>query len=184
MHARVDDEKLVFSIPYNAQTLSVAPTSWYNKNLLRIEREQAKQINVAQLALVRSADDNKKWQLSDLKEVEQMVDTEKESVLSLLLTPSFTDVIGSSLNDEQAGATSALDYTITFQDGTSRTMSYSGPIGEKEEYILKSSDHPFYLKATKGVVDRIKGIDRSKLVEEKKVEEVEQESPTENNITE
>ena len=101
-----------------------------------------------------------------------MVDSEKESVLSSLLTPAFTDVIGSSLSDDQAAATSALDYTITFQDGTSRTVTYSGPVGDKEEYILKSSDHPFYLKASKAVVDRIKGIAREKLVEEKKVEEV------------
>ncbi len=166
---RVDDSNDTYLLPFETYRVSTYETSWRNSDLLKRPKEEMSEIKIGKLKLVKNDDDV--WQLSDLKESEEMVTDAVDRVVSAIANLRFSDVLGDKDKKEYQQQKPVLQFSITVDD---KPQDYRFSIsndksdkGSKYNYVLKTSAERFYFKVNRSNVDAVKKATRKTLVKRK-----------------
>lgn len=166
IHARVDGQDEIQSIEFSAFEVSVNPEDWMQSDLIKIDPEQLTQIETSDIALSKT---DKEWQVEKLAE-DQMTDADSvKSFLGNLEDLSYISVLGTEDKPDYGLAKPVL--TVTIKKDKESIQYAFGKLKDKDDFVLKTSNQPYYFKINKVQVDSITEFKLSKLVKEKTSEE-------------
>ncbi|MEM7402817.1 MAG: DUF4340 domain-containing protein [Myxococcota bacterium] len=169
VHMRVDDSNDTYVLPFETYRVSTYETSWRDGDLLKRPKEEISEIRLGKLKLVKNDDDV--WQLSDLKESEEMVTDAVDRVVSAIANLRFSDVLGDQNKKEYQQQKPVLQFTIIFNDKPQDyRFSISSSKSDKDStynYVFKTSAERFYFQINRSNVDAIKKATRKSLVKRK-----------------
>lgn len=168
VHARVDGQQEILSLPLMSSDLSPTIENWVNKEMLQVKKEDLQQIKMAAFSLVKK---EKEWQLAEASENQQLKNEEVEQFVGKLAGLNIQTV----LNDEEATEILAkdpyLEYTLTHKE--KGTITYSFTKSDEGYFVLRVSDRTPYFKVPEWIVNDIADISKDDLVKAVPVEEQE-----------
>ncbi|CAK0763379.1 putative DUF4340 domain-containing protein [Gammaproteobacteria bacterium] len=186
VYGRADNEDAVYNLDLAVYEVSPAPNQWADKTILNLKSDEITQITLADLALVRSQNDNQqggkeskkgKWQVTKLAPGEELNSGEVETLVSQLANLTPESVLGKENQLAYRQEAPVLTLSVTTQAGEQRSYVFSKPDSGKEEktangkepekgteYILKSSSSPHYFKVADFTVKELLEAKRDKLI--------------------
>jgi Domain of unknown function (DUF4340) len=160
IHARIDGENSIYGVDFSAYQASTKPIDWADQTILQVPRAEIEAIEIAGLALNRSED---KFVIAGLAAGEEAVESEVQSLVTSASTIGFQEVLGKTADPSYQLDPPVLDLIVVKKGGERITYRY-GKLKDQEDFVLKPSNSEFYFKVAKYNVERLQGVDRSKLV--------------------
>lgn len=163
VYARIDGENVSHVIDFSAHELSVKMDDWFDRKIARVDRSKIKQITLGDISLVNIDGDLTISSIPDGKEA-------KKAAVSELVTRLTDITVQKSLGTEEKAEfvqkQPVLNYTIELMSGENLLYNISAP-KDSQEYILKTSNLPYYFAVPKSPVDQSKGTKLSDLLQDK-----------------
>ncbi len=166
IHARVSGETKVYAIAFSAYEASEKPVDWVDRGYLHLDRSDVAAIELPNLIVSKK---DKQFSVEGMKDSEELVDQELQSLLSTVTSLSFDEVLGRKNKPEYQSETVELELALLDQSGN-RTSYRFAKLKDTEDFVLKVSSHPYYFRVTKMSMDALQKIDRNKLIKSKAVE--------------
>ncbi len=160
IHARIDGENAIYGIDFSAYQASTKPIDWADQNILHVPRAEIEAIEIAGLSLNRAED---RFVITGLADGEEAVESEVQSLVASVSTIGFQEVLGKSVDPSYQLDPPVLDLTVVKKGGERIGYRY-GKLKDQEDFVLKPSNSEYYFKVAKYNLERLQGINRSKLV--------------------
>ena len=162
VHARVDGDVNTYSLQFNVADVSAKSEDWQDKDILRVKKEDIDEIVINSLLLKKDENVEGGFSLNVLDKNEKM---NKEGVVSLLDKVTglrYLKVLGRENKNEYRQDEPYFTFSVKTKD---KTVDYRVSEGEEKDlYVLKSSEFPFYFSVPPYVMQNMKKIDRASLV--------------------
>lgn len=195
IHARVNDDTLVYNLDLAVHEINTDPNQWADKMALTIKSEEITAISLADIKLTRSTEEIKdkdgkllpgKWQIDGLATGEEINPDAVDNFVNRLANLSFESVLGTENQTQYRQDAPVLTIALTMKNGE-RNYLFSMPQKEpaevvkeqpenlkpekKEsekpsEYILKVSTSPYYFKLAEFSVKDLLETTRAKLIKQ------------------
>ncbi len=166
VHVRRADDKEIYNISFNTYELSTQYKDWMAKDLLKLDAATLTRVKTTNLELTHK---DSKWQLENLKDNEQTNSDSSSNLINKLSNLVYTEIMG--ITELQEYGLNKADFTIelTQQAGTIVKLTFAKSQGD--DYIGKSSAHPYYFKISQYSLQPIIDITREQLISKNKRED-------------
>ena len=183
-HARSEEDGAVYTVSLGTYDVPDSPSDWQNKNILHLNKEDIRTIQLAKHVFQRddSADKQKtakKWKLADLPQGKHLNQKTINDNLSTLTSLSFDEILGKKDKPEYGIDKPVLTLKLTHNNGEREYLF--GRLKDKADYVLKVSDRPEYFRvnenAVKPIVDGSKNWIKDQVKKESKSEDKTEPTP-------
>ncbi|MCB0319343.1 MAG: DUF4340 domain-containing protein [Bdellovibrionales bacterium] len=168
VHARVAGSDLTYAIPFSAYDLQGKPSTWIDRDYLKLSDDEVQLIQFKDLTLRHTKGNTPPISLEGLQADEEPNEQALSDFMRDLLKIGFLDVLGTDAKDEYNLSAPALTYTV--QSATGEKSFTYGKLKDDSAYALKVSDKPFYFKISNFQVEKLTKITRETLVKKKENE--------------
>jgi hypothetical protein len=136
------------------------------KDLLKLDADTLTRVKTTNLELTHK---DSQWQLENLKENEEMNSDSSNNLINKLSNLVYTEIMG--ITELPEYGLNKADFTIelTQQAGTIVKLTFAKSQGD--DYIGKSSAHPYYFKISQYSLQAIIDITREQLISKNKPED-------------
>ena len=166
VHVRHPGEDEVYSVELNTYEMEIDGEDWIDKSVLSLKADDVAGLELPDLTLVRRENG---MAPDDLAEDEEMVAEEIDRAIDRIADLKIRAVLGKEEKPEYLQGEPELKCIVKLTSGESREYVFSKPKDESY-YVLKSSAREEYFSVDTWIVDRIKELEREKLVRKKEVE--------------
>lgn len=207
VYARANEEDTVYNLDFATYEISSDPNQWADKMVLNLKADEITQVTLPDVNLVRIKEhkpeekkeaekdgNSEKWQMEGLAPEEKLNHEEIETFINRIANLSFDAVLGKENQTKYHQDTPLLTLSITTRTGEPRTYVFSAlekevkseksensekgeNAGKITEYILKSSNSPYYFKLAEFMVKELLETKRDKLIKTTKVATSEKSEP-------
>jgi hypothetical protein len=161
VNVRSESDDNIYTVAFNTWEVNPKPDDWIDKEILKLDEKQVKQIEMPNLTLQRKGDT---LQLADLDDKEMTNEQEAKRLMDKLTGLPIKSLLGSEVKPEWQQDKPSMEIKLTKEDGKALTYRFSKP-KTGNDYILKRSDLAPYFMVAGFEVDQIKAEARNKLVE-------------------
>jgi len=161
VHARLVGSLDTHVIDFNVVDAPTDPADWYERELLRLSRDDLARVDLGTLALKNGETG---FELEGVAEGEQLNPDKVEEFLRAVTSLSFLDELGDQGKDAFEQGELILEYTVTRKDGQHVKYTVVAP-SEVDYYVLKASTYPYYFKVAKKTFDDLRALGRDQLVQ-------------------
>lgn len=154
VHARLQNDGNIYSIPLNSFEASIKPEDWVDHALLYVSENQLQSIQLPQFGIEKSGDE---FHIKNETNTFKMDPAKVKSFVFKITHLSFQSLLGNSqpalLVEEPL-----LNVKIQTTDASDPIEFQFFPSKEGDHYILKTSKYGYYFKMTKTFIDELKAI--------------------------
>jgi len=143
-YARGGGDQAVYSVSLGGYELPLDESQWQDKGLLQIASDQVKGLEVADVALTKSSNGNKKevWRAASIPSGKKLDQQAVEQVLNLLTTLRFDKVLGKQPPADFDVAHPVL--TVSVRMSAIKRQYRFAKAKQSDQYLLKVSDRDEY----------------------------------------
>jgi len=161
VNVRPEGDNNIYAVALNTWEVNPKPDDWIDKDILKLDEKQVKQIEMHGLTLQRKDDT---LQLAGLDDKEQTNQQAAKGLMDKLTGLHIESLLGRKAKPDWQQNKPSLEIKLTKDDGKELTYRFSKP-KDGNYYILKRSDLATYFKVADFQVNPIKDEVRSKLVQ-------------------
>jgi hypothetical protein len=166
-YARVAGQDAVFTIPVSDFDTEATADGWLDKTLARLNREELKQVTLADISLTRK---DKDWLLDGAADGEAAKD-ELDTLLNKITGLSVEAVLDPAEAAPLFQQAPAVQFTVTKNDGSTVTYALAK---DKDYYVLKMSASELYFKVGTWQAEELAKMKRESLLVKKTDQEAEE----------
>lgn len=176
VHLRVEGTDEVYAVEFNSFSLSVKPVDWLNRDLLVLQYDD---IVAVELGDVKLEQTEAGWQLAGLLEGQGTKQDQAETLVRKIANLRFAELLDVEGVEGYGLDQPVLEFSVRLKAGkliaykvaelmpTEAEDDVSASSDEKKlDYVVKTSDRPYYLKFWRSSLADIMDVDRVGLVME------------------
>ncbi|QIK37576.1 DUF4340 domain-containing protein [Caldichromatium japonicum] len=160
LYGRPADDPAVYELPLAIADVSNRREDWVDKEQLRLDAEQIQDVSASDW---RIAKEGSGWRLVDAAAGEQLDQEKVRELIQNLANLGYRDVLGTADDPSYNQSSPLLELKIQLNSGQTKVYRLS-KMAEREEYVLKDSDRPYYFRLSKYDLGSLDGLDRSSLL--------------------
>jgi hypothetical protein len=160
VYGRADGDDAIYDLELPAHEASADADGWTDKSYLDLKEDDITEVTLPGLQMQRK---DGKWQVDGLAAGEQTNASQAESVAHHLAELSFVSVLGKEAKPEYKQDAPALTIAVTTKGAKPRSYVFSKP-DKGTDYVLKTSNVPYYFEVADFTVKPLIEAKREKLV--------------------
>jgi hypothetical protein len=169
IHVRMDGSNTIYGIMFSAYQAGTKAREWADQKFLHLPRGQIEGIELGDLVLRRA---DGKFTVEGISDAEMVVEGKIANLLADVSTLGFLEVLGKEEVPSFHLESPEFDFFIRSKSGERIQYRY-GRLDEKDQYVLKASNSEYFFKVSKYNLERLRDVQRAKLVQEGPVNPVE-----------
>lgn len=160
-YARVAGSHAVYQVQLPSYQVSASARNWRDPDFLHVNVSKIQKVRLPSATLDH---DKQRWQLAGLKNKQTTNEPVAAALVDQLTNLSYQAVLGTHKPSVYHRAKPALRCTLDWKSGKHRTYTFFKP-AKGDDYVLKLSDQPFYLKVPGDAVSQLVKAKRAQLVQ-------------------
>ena len=160
VNVRVSGKDDIYNISFNSYEASAKPEDWVDKEFLNLENEDIVRATLPAFTLERQ---DEKFTVAGLQPDEETNEEEVETLIEKLAAPPYRSVLGTDNKSEYGQDSPVLEIVVELKGGEQIAYVYSKP-ESGDDFVLKSSAHPYFFKVSKYAFERLREFDQKKVV--------------------
>jgi len=137
VHVRLPDSSEIMAVPFAVFDAGTSPENWLDKQMLKIDAADIKELRIGKLTLVRRDD----VMVPARDKPNATVARDKvEQLVNRIADLQIGSIAGTKVLPDYGLATPTLTCTITLKDGSSRVWKF-GKKKDGDGYVLQTSNH-------------------------------------------
>lgn len=162
-YARVAGRPAIYEVALGAYQANADADVWGNPDYLHLKTSDITRLQLPQVSLERS---KHAWRVPKLAAGKQVDAARSAALVADLANLSYDAVLGDQDQPAYGQAKPALRVSATLKSGSKITYVFSKP-AKGDDYVLKTSAHPFYFKIPAYAVTPLLGVTPAKLAQRK-----------------
>lgn len=172
---RLPESNDILAVNFSIVDAGIQPEDWLDREMLKLDPDKIDKVTLKKLTIIRK---DKALVLSDLAAGEKSNERAVKNVALRLAGLRIRSIVADEKAMENGVGEEVLQCAVTMDSGKSRTYRFSKP-QEQDDYVLKTSDHPYLFTLEEYQVKPLLDITRESLVNPADAGEEKQESTEE-----
>lgn len=160
VYAKTPDTNEIYTVELSEYQINGKASEWIDRNAIALKRAEISSVDLGSFQLEKK--DNK-WALVSEGKTEPLHDVVAQGVTDAFAQLSISSVLGTKDDRSYNADEPVLTCRFRLNKGNGLTYAFSKP-KDKNYYVLKISDKPWYLAVDDWVVNRMKGFTTATLL--------------------